>query len=381
MFHASSFVLNHTSTRLVFGKTDENLQLLLPGNAVILRLAGRLKRYFPTPHTPTFRPKPEPTMSEYLTHIAVLDDCRQLALLDPATAPPIRQALTNQLDVSRLGSSASKGDKHTVDLLDAAAATPPSPDADRLFAFFFGWRTHIAADRQMKTLFRLIDPEIYRTPEVDGPADTSILHDLFTLYERYNRSQAPPFDGDVFGQDHPASPLDELFAHHRQANLLGLQQFTRQPGMGFYDWLEKLRWRRQKFYVELSRYDQAWSAYEPKQVRQTLDSHRFYNPDDPLIALALSPPENADPAAMTERLDAAIEQAPQQSHYARALRRSCLYNRYAADYLAGRIDRAELESLYRVDDAHREAEVDSAVHADADTRARLLQDWHENGYE
>ena len=324
-------------------------------------------------------------MSEYITHIAVHDDARRLALLDPATAPQLREALRPGPRIGRLGAATSRGDTHTVPLLVAVRDRWPDQRAVTLLAFFFGWRCHIAADRQFKTIFRLTSPEVYVTEENDGPTSVSIAHDLFLLDEVYDGGRAEPFGGGCFGSGVAAAPLEPLFETPQQVELLEMQSAV-SPGPGARldtdetgEWLDLFRRRRQKYYVDTARYDAGVFAPDAAFVDGVVRRDRFYDRADPLIRIARAAQRGGGdgPAGF----EAALEAAKHQSHYARALRRACLYNRWAAGFLAGELSVEALEALYTVTRSHATDEVEDSVHGGEVERRRLLERWHEEGFE
>lgn len=313
-------------------------------------------------------------MSEYITHVCLNDDLRRLALHDPTTSPAIRLALTRHHRVSRLGAVASRGDRHSIELLRHVQKHWPRPDAERMLAFQFGWRSHIAADRQLKTLFRLLDPQIYRTPAVDGPTDVSMHHDLFLLREVYDGGKLDPFTLDMLAEHHACEGLDPVFTRLWQARLLRLHGSLHRaetPSL----WIELAASRRQKFYVEVARYIEAFHHPDKQMIAWVVRENRFYDRSDPLIRLARSIQRGRTDSSID--LDEAVEAAGEQSHYARALTRGVRYNRATVAFIEGRIGVAELAQAYESAHPHTSAAVRDAVHESPDRREQLLEQWHE----
>lgn len=312
-------------------------------------------------------------MSEYITHVAVLDDCRNLVLF-ASEMMEMRQSLQDYHRASRLGAITSKGDSYTIDLLIESKKVWPSETAKQLLAFFFGWRSHIAADRQFKTLFRLLEPEIYATEKIDGPTNISIYHDLFILKELYQEAASPFVEG-MLDRDRNASEMEPLFVGFWQNSLLGLHSFSEedlQPEL----WFEKFLEHRQKFYVDAERYVASYNELDPEKMRYAIETNRFYNPFDPLIKLTRSLRQGKPDLSID--FATALESAKTQSHYARALRRNWLYFQATQAFWQGEIDMEELQARFEVDEPHAEYEVFTILN-EPERRQELLQEWHEFG--
>ncbi len=312
-------------------------------------------------------------MSEYIAHIAAHDDCYALAKIDPLTSEWFLLALEHYPRVSRLGAVASRGDDYTVELLREAREAWPSEAAEKMLAFLFGWRTHLAADRALKTLFRLLEPEVYLSPELDSPSRMSIYQDLYLLREHYQDGARSPFHPGMLRQDHPCTPLDNLFAASWQVGLLGLHAFDRRVEQAE-DWFAELLGVRQKFYVDVRRYDSEFSAIHDDYMEEVVKTHRFYDPDDGLIQLARAKHSDTSPPEVT--IEESLEAAKVQSHYARALRRGCLYLRAASAFLRDEIGLDELRLRFDVGVPHTSREVYGALDNPA-RREELLRQWHE----
>lgn len=314
-------------------------------------------------------------MSEYITHVAVHDDSRNLALFADSTMAELKQSLQHNLRAGRLGAVTNKGDKYSIDLLQESKKAWPSAVAERMLAFFFGWRSHIAADRQFKTLFRLLEPEFYVTKKAEGPNDVSLYHDLFILRELYNSGKLSPFAENMLAPNHPSRHIEEIFVGLWQNSLLSLHSFTnqeRQPE----SWFKQFLSYRQTFNIDVERYVAEYNNIDTNKMRQVVETHRFYNHFDPLIRLTQSL-RQGNPDRSIE-LAAALEAAKTQSHYARALRRNWLYLQDTAAFWQGDIDVAELQKRFEVNKPHTSPEVSNAL-KNPKRRMELLQKWHESG--
>ena len=314
-------------------------------------------------------------MSEYITHMAVNDDCRNLALYADTTLPEIKISLQEHLRASQLGAVTSKGDRHTIDLLVESKKDWPSRTAKRMLAFFFGWRSHIAADRQLKTLFRLLEPEVYLTEEVDGPTSISIYHDLFVLRELYSSEAINPFVDNMLAANHSSRNIQQLFVGLWQNSLLRLHAFTAQDSQPE-SWFEQFLSDRQKFYDDVERYVEAFNNLDNSKMKYVVQTHRFYNPQDPLIRLTRSLRQGQPDRSID--LETALQDAKEQSHYARALRRNWLYLQATSEFWTGKIDTAALQERFEDADPHADPEVFEVLE-DPERREELVELWHEQG--
>ena len=317
-------------------------------------------------------------MSEYITHISVHDDCRNLALFAD-TLPEIKQSLQNHLRAGRLGAVTSQGDRYTIDLLKESKQGWPSKDSERMLAFFFGWRSHIAADRQLKSLFRLLEPEIYTTTDIDGPTSVSIYQDLYVLKELYEGGRLAPFSSEMLSANHASRQIEEIFTGLWQNSLLGLHPLTTATISSRQEsdrWFEQFLGLYQKFYVDPERYVSAYNNLDADKMREVVKTHRFYDRTNPLIQLTESlrrgePDDSID-------LAAAVEAAKSQSHYARALRRGWRYLQATAAFWQDQIDIEALQTAFEVDEPHTDKRVFDNLENDQ-RREALLREWHETG--
>lgn len=278
-------------------------------------------------------------MSENITHTAVVDDCRRLALHAESICAAFKQALRAHPDAARLGGVTRHGDRHTVDLLEAyRRALPAGSNRDRLLeklAFVLGWLCHRAADRQMKPIWRKLLPD---EQPGQSPTECSIYHDVFVLREVYEHARGQPY---ALLYPAPASAPAEwesLLWAAWQRMLIAIHTLI--PDDDAVDgWLDKLLDRYQRLGVDLSRYANALAGPDPDKLKRYVEDVNFYDRRDPIIRLARALAAGRRPPVP---LAEAVDRARRQSHYAQALRRGFLYIEAAGDYFAGRMDRSEL---------------------------------------
>lgn len=297
-------------------------------------------------------------MSEHITHTAVMDDAVRLALHSPEICEEFRTVLARKMEVCRFAAMTRSGDKHTVALLrklrDQWPQRRPGDRAEDKLAFLLGWRCHLAADRTFKPVYRMLDPEHYRKgdDERGETSDVSIYHDAVVFREVYDWGRQAPFSPSALDfrlESHPASralaagSLDRLLLPWWQEKLLEIQS---RPAPSVF----------QTHRITVLRYSRARFQPDPDKIRRYILEPNFYNPDDPLIALARSiqrgRPRRDIPLA------GALAAAPRQSQYAQALERAWRYLHAASEYFLRRIDEQELEKRCDVGKPHVPPELD-----------------------
>lgn len=304
-------------------------------------------------------------MSEHIAHAAIFEDCCRLALHSGRLCEAFRAALDRHWDFARFGSTSRGGDRHSIPILkycrERWAARKTGDFLDEKLAFLIGWRTHQAADRRFKPVYRELEPEHYARPEANDefgpPTEIRCLHDVVVYREVYGAGEYPPY---------PPGLLDDRMGGMAGARALdfdatfetlgGVWQRTLQrqhPALlegGFDAVAEKAPRRFQRFYVDLQRYARMFAAPGPEQMRRFIAGPNFYDPDDPLIALARALQRKRPPPSVT--FDAAYAQAAKQSQYAQALRMGLRYLFAASDFFENKITEAEARKAFDLDLQH-----------------------------
>lgn len=297
-------------------------------------------------------------MSEHITHTAVMDDGARLAIHSPEICADFKAVLRDKMAICRYTAMTRSGDMFTVRLLRGLRDHWPQRRAGDLseekLAFVLGWRCHLAADRTFKPVYRQLQPEYYLRgdDELGGASDVSVYHDVVVFREVYDSGRAEPFRPcalDFRLETHPAAgalptgALERLVLASWQQQLLGIQ--SKKDAAHF-----------QTNRIEVLRYAAAYHSPDPDKLRRYIFEPNFYNPRDPLIALARSI-QRASPRKDID-LKQALAAAPRQSQYAQALERAYRYLHAASEYFLGRIDERELEARCDVGKPHVPAELD-----------------------
>lgn len=297
-------------------------------------------------------------MSEHITHVAIFEDSTRIGLSTGRLPEAFHQVLDRHWDLARFASASRSGDRHSIPLLKELKQKWPARKSgdyvEEKLAFLLGWRTHQAADRRFKPVYRQLQPEHYAkeaNPDTSSPSDVSVLHDAVVFREVYGNGEYAPYPPGLL-EDRMTSfaaskALDaaatlDLFGSVFQKSLLDLQPAGQSP--------EAVPKVFQKFYVDLQRYSEKWAAPDPRETLAYIYGPNFYNPADPLIQLARAL-QRKQPRPGTP-FDQAYEAARTGSQYAQSLRMGVKYLLAAGDFWAGRIGEKQLFELFDLGKSH-----------------------------
>lgn len=269
-------------------------------------------------------------MSEHITHVAVFEDSTRIGLSTGRLPKAFHLVLDKYWDLARFSSATRSGDRHSIPLLkflkEKWPARKPGDFVEEKLAFLLGWRTHQAADRRFKPVYRQLQPEHYAkeaNPDTSAPSDVSVLHDAVVYREVYGNGEYPPYPPGLL-EDRMASfagskALDasatlDLFGSVFQRSLLELHPANQTP--------ETAPKAFQKFYVDIQRYSEKWAAADPRETLNYIYGPNFYDPGDPLIQLARALQRKLPPPPVA--FDQAYEAAKNGSQYAQSVRISKL---------------------------------------------------------
>ncbi|MFN0171539.1 MAG: hypothetical protein ACKV22_34410 [Bryobacteraceae bacterium] len=297
-------------------------------------------------------------MSEHITHVAIFEDSTRIGLSTGRLPDSFHHVLDRHWELARFASASRSGDKYSIPLLkDLKQKWPARKSGDYVeekLAFLLGWRTHQAADRRFKPVYRQLQPEHYAreaNPDTSAPSDVSVLHDAVVYREVYGNGEYAPYPPGLL-EDRMTSfaackTLDaaatlDLFGSVFQKSLLDLQPASQSP--------EAVPKVFQKFYVNLQRYSEKWAAPDPRETLAYIYGPNFYNPSDPLIRTARALQRKQPPPSIS--FDQSYEEAKTGSQYAQALRLGVKYLLAAGDFWAGRIDEKQLHVLFDLGKSH-----------------------------
>lgn len=289
-------------------------------------------------------------MSENITHTAVLDDCFRLMHASKEICETFQKVGAAHHDVARLGCLTRAGDRFTPELLrsfrDRWADRTSEEHLEPKLAFVLGWMCHRAADRQMKPVFRAVEPD-----RTYSPAKSSVYHDAFLFHEVYGGGEESPYHPALFDPERlPAAEgldveaVEELVRVLVQRALIALHTFIPDEE-DVAGWLDRLFTLRQAYRVDLERYARAIADPDPEQVQRFIVEVDFYDPQDATIAAArgLQHGERVTP----EEVHFAAE-AEACSQYGKALQRGYGYLRAASAFFTGEIQMLALKDALEI---------------------------------
>jgi hypothetical protein len=271
-------------------------------------------------------------MSDLLTHWAVFEDCRRLALLDDRVDPLLARVMHEEREFARLGAIARSGAAFVPHILKAAReAHRQDGEAGlprRKLAFALGGITHYAADVIMKPLLKSRtqmdwNEAHHRMQHGDSAPDSPIreisaYYDTHVFRKVYLAGQEEPFNRFLLAENatEPGQALEEfVFALFQRALLTS---HTLAPDKDDLDgWLDNLIARVQPLYVDVRTFVRVFASPDPEKMRAYGVEDAFYLEDDPAIRAARS--AQAGQAIRASELATALNEAANTSGYAKAV--------------------------------------------------------------
>lgn len=297
-------------------------------------------------------------MSEYITHIAILEDTARLAIHSDEICDAFKLCFSEHAIAARMG-SASRGNSTFLvqNLQHYRKRWEGRKSEDRLedkLAYTLGWITHRAADRYFKPRYGIFD----KNPENLHPLDARILHDAVLYDKVYGRGTKEPFSRYYAQRNmegHPASSafsinqLEALFGPLYQAEMLSLQSFDDiSSGQQF---LERIEEQFATFTVDFNRLIEALNNPDSEEMKQMIVDSNFYNEDDPIVKTARNLQEGKSvQAEVGDMMD-----TEKQSQYAQVLAQSYDWIRKGSQYFdkSKNLGEADLFDTYLIVDIHQ----------------------------
>jgi hypothetical protein len=228
-------------------------------------------------------------MSEQITHLAVADDTRLVALASPRICEELKAALDRRQGAMRLGAVTRGGDRFAPPLIRTLRQRrqTPGPRDEPKLAFCLGVMTHRAADRLAKPLFT--------AQTADGACeriDIRVYQDVFLFNRLYGRGRREPYRPDALDAAPAMPPAAEADAPAFESYYRVLFQrallsaHTLKPGEPDADgWLDRLFDALQEFRIDLERYRKALVEPDERLARRAISDVNFYNDEDPILVL------------------------------------------------------------------------------------------------
>ncbi|WP_020531274.1 hypothetical protein [Flexithrix dorotheae] len=291
-------------------------------------------------------------MSEFITHIAVMEDCAHLAIISDKITTPFKKVLKNNIEAARLGSASRGNHVFSGPLLekyrDAWDTRKPEDRLEEKLAFVLGWVAHRAADTYFKPRYKIIDKDRSKRPQ-----DIRIYHDFITFDETYKKGTLPPLSPSTMDshlESHPAASavdtemVEPLFGSMYQNAFIQLKTYN-QKDEGLETWFKKTFDAHQDYYVDIQRYAKGYAHPDPKKVKQFFEEPNFYNPKDPIIQLVRALQDG-------KKSDIDLEEAAtlnEQSQYAESLQKCYRFFKSASNLFTEDITRKQFELQFEND--------------------------------
>ena len=298
-------------------------------------------------------------MSEYITHIAVQEDTRRLALHDADICEAFKTCMKESPDAMRMG-SASRGNStfivqnihHFRDVWDGRK---PEDRLEDQLAFTLGWITHRAADRYFKPRYGIFD----KNPENLHPVDIRIYHDVVAYDKVYDHGKNEPFSAGFAEESmrsHPAAgqinvtQAEAIFGPLYQADFLALQSFDQ--ATNGQEFMDRVNDQFATFTVDFNRLIKLVNDPDPEDMQQMIVAPNFYNEEDTIVKIArhIQRGEPVEGMSIPEALN-----TEGQSQYAQTLSKSFHWIAEASQYFEKQSDK-DLDGLYdtfSIDDSQK----------------------------
>lgn len=288
-------------------------------------------------------------MSEYITHIAVQEDIRRLALHADDICAAFKTCMQESPDAMRMG-SASRGNSTFIvqnihHFRDVWEGRKPEDRLEDQLAYTLGWITHRAADRYFKPRYGIYD----KNPENLHPVDIRIYHDVVTYNKVYDNGKNEPFSAGFAEEDmqsHPAAAqidvteAEAIFGPLYQADFLALQSF--EMAKNGQEFMNRINDQFATFTVDFNRLIHLVNDPDPEDMQQMITAPNFYDEEDMIVKMArnLQQGKSVEGMSMTEAL--ATEE---QSQYAQTLSKAYNWIAEASKYFEYQSDK-DMEGMY-----------------------------------
>jgi hypothetical protein len=281
-------------------------------------------------------------MCENMTHIAIGEDSLRLAALSPDVCQAFKEVIADHLEIAKMGTVNRNmlGIRLLQRIRDDWATRRPEDDLEKKLAYWLGSMLHSCGDHS-------IWPVYNATLNPDDPypqSECREYHDVFLFKEVFeNGAKAPYFPGlldvpQVRGSKLFTPDVERFFQALMRRALLALHRVI--PAQDANDWLTRILLCREKSFISLANYAEIYHHPDPVKVERYITGPNFYDPSDPIIALARTL-QRGEPVAW-QTVEQALSSAETQSYYAQALARGYRYLKAASLHFLDEITLKEL---------------------------------------
>lgn len=292
-------------------------------------------------------------MSEHITHIGICEDALHLCLHSNDIHPDLVESIRAFPDLAIIASGSRGNHLFAVPFLEMIRdSTEEIEHQDKLLAAAVGWLTHRGADLKMKPLTEE-ENAVYNDPLFSN-YENQIYQDAISFNKVYfdgNASSLSPYVHfsratlEYRMDSHPgadfldASEIEDLLVPLIQQHLFSIRAINRSSS-NVEDWLDQFQDHYQDLSENLDNYIEAYTKPNPRKMERYIHSVNWYDENDPLIKLATAHKRNEESSIS---LQDALEQAEEQSQYARALRNAYRFVLKGSEFYEDRIPK---EALY-----------------------------------
>lgn len=295
-------------------------------------------------------------MSEHITHIAVYEDCTRIMKHKPDRfTKAFHNAIQTSYDTGMFCSGSRGNHLYAIPILEKnreiyGSSKYSNAEIEQV-AGAVGWLTHRAADLEMKPMFKKInslDNNMLIENECQMYHDAVVYKYVYQGGKISTDSPNERIDESVLAHQMNANPasqhlyidhFEELMTHNYVAQMVEQCLFTEELN-DINTFTEKLVTSSQDLYEDLRIYIRAYENPEPYKIQGYINNYNIYDPEDPLILFVRYVQENGKAHPEID-IDAALKEASNQSHYARALRRGFDYVAALSDFFDGEISKEE----------------------------------------
>lgn len=293
-------------------------------------------------------------MSEHITHIAIYEDTCRLINHSKEFHEAFGISLGNKPDAGLMASGSRGNHLHAVPFLEQTrdhwTKRKPGDGTEEKIAAAIGWLSHRAIDLIVKSI-QLKDDEISNV--AISKDENDIYQDAVTFARVYgsgDKSSISPkvhlskatlalgMESHAGAQLIHADCVEAIMVAMVQQNLMSYHQFhtsVSNPEV----WLNEYPNHYQKLSEDLNTYIEAFIHPDPVKMKVYIEDFNFYNEEDDLIRFVRQLQENG---ATKINLQEALDKAETQSQYAKGLRKSYFFNKWASDFFQKKMDKNTL---------------------------------------
>lgn len=295
-------------------------------------------------------------MSEYFSHAVHGDDTAALVSLSPRVGDTFKTSLANNRALISKGSIIRLGQFIYPKVLKDVRETQNGSNrsgGERRLAIALSCLSHRAVDHYFKPLYRELAPEYYDNEYALSPSQIRITQDIVLYSVRKGMKLAdgdPKYDPAMFNHLITFIDSQDAGAARRIETVFGgvvLQELLNTHDLIPGDKEEKGRISAyvkavDPVYIDTSRYAVSYAEPNQNQIQRYVIEPNFYDPADPLIALAVQV-QNGE-GGTSDDLEAALADEASHSQWGQSLLRGVRYIEAAQSYIDGKLTDDELMS-------------------------------------